>query len=222
MNVEDKLGSGRFKALLQAPEGRPAAFDLPLYENAEWVVAPTLGAIVPNWLIVVPRDYALNFRSWQKRRDSAPVAIVDELCDHLGLAQEEVIWFEHGPNALGSSIGCGADYAHMHVILKPGFSFQTFLDRAVSMSALDWTRAASEQTYASLPNEGSYLVAGSGDVATWTSNVETTGSQFFRRVVSSLSDQPERWDYKRFSHEQNISQTIETFRKLESAVRRDR
>jgi ATP adenylyltransferase len=102
LNVEDKLISGRFTALLHASEGDPAACDLPLYENAEWVVAPTLGAVVPDWVIVVPRDYALSFRSWQKLHGIAPDVIVDELCDHLGLTPKDVIWFEHGPNALGS------------------------------------------------------------------------------------------------------------------------
>ena len=222
LNIEEKLISGRFTALLNASKGRPAACDLPLYENAEWVVAPTLGAIVPDWVIVVPRDYALSFRNWQKLRDITPEVIVDELCDHLGLRPKDVIWFEHGPNALGSSIGCGADHAHIHMVLKPSFSFQTFLNEAISRSALDWTHAAAKHAYASLPDEGSYLVTGSGDVAAWTTNVEATGSQFFRRVIGSLSGQPEQWDYKRFSHEQNIAQTIETFRTLEGAARRGR
>jgi ATP adenylyltransferase len=165
LNVKDKLVSGRFTALLQAPDGELAACDQPLYKNVEWVVAPTLGAIVPDWLIVVPRNYALSFRSWQKQHCQAPETIVSELCNHLGLTKDEVIWFEHGPNALGSSIGCGADHAHIHVILKPGFSFQTFLDQAISMSALDWTHAATERICAALPDEGSYLVAGSGNAA---------------------------------------------------------
>ena len=214
------MAAGRFAMLLDGEAGVRAVFDRPLLDHKDWVAAPTLGAIVPDWLIVVPRQPALNFRSWQEQRNSAPEAIIDELCAHLGLTVEEIIWFEHGPSELGSVVGCGTDYAHLHLLLRPGFTFQTFLDQAISMSELAWDRTEAESAYLSLPSEASYLVTGSGDQAAWASDVDAVGSQFFRRVVGSLSRQAERWDYKRYPHADNIGQTIETFRNLESAARR--
>ena len=209
----------RFTALLNDSVADRAEYDQPLYYGEGWIVAPTLGAVIPNWLIILPRDYSLSFRHWHLRYHRNPTMLAGMLCDHLGLIAEDVIWFEHGPAHKGSTIGCGADYAHIHLILKPEFSFQTFLDQAMSMSSLEWQSEQPDDIYSSLPNEQSYLVAGSGRAAAWASNVESAGSQFFRRVVSSLSKQPDQWDYKRFSHEKNITQTIETFRNLESTNR---
>lgn len=220
MTVKKNIHVGRFSSLLQGPEHGTQACDRPLYSHADWVAAPTLGAIVPNWLIVVPREHALSFRSWWMQHGKAPEAIIEELCGHLGLALDEVIWFEHGPAVLGSVVGCGTDHAHIHIILRPSFTFEAFLNQAISMSQLKWAKTAAERAYTSLPNEPSYLMLGSGDQAAWASDVDATGSQFLRRVINSLTDQAERWDYRRYSHADNIGRTIDTFRSLESTARR--
>ena len=148
--------------------------------------------------------------------------MIEGLCGHLGLSLDEVIWFEHGSVLRGSPVGCGTDHAHIHVILRPRFSFNAFMSCANSMAELDWSETAADRAYSSLPEQDSYLLAGSGKQVFWASNVETTGSQFLRRVVSKVTDQAEFWDYRRYSHAGNIAQTIDTFRSLENAAPRGR
>ena len=48
---------------------------------------------------------------------------------HLGLGADEIVWFEHGPCSTGTSIGCGLDHAHIHVLIRPSFSFRSLGER---------------------------------------------------------------------------------------------
>lgn len=222
MQTEIATVSGRFAALLQEPSGGRLAHDRPLLERPEWVIAPTLGAIVPNWLIAVPREPALSFRVWKDRFGKAPQEIHRDLCRHLGMALTDIVWFEHGPGKHGSLVGCGADYAHLHFVIRPSFTFEDFARKAVSLSELAWRNSTFDNAYDALPCKASYLIAGSGDEVFFAAQVETTGSQFFRRVVGSLSGRADAWDYRQFSHADNIAETIANFHTLESAVRRGR
>lgn len=213
---------GRFAVLLGGSSNGRGAHDRPLLGRSDWVVAPTIGSIVPNWLIAVPRTPALSFRDWKDKFGKLPNEIHSDLCQHLGIASTEIVWFEHGPTNIGSTVGCGTDYAHLHFLFRPSFTFSAFAQEAVLLSELAWKSTTFDAAYEDLPSYESYLVAGSGEEVIFTSRVESVGSQFFRRVVSSFSDRADAWDYKRFPHTDNITQTIANFRVLESAMRRGR
>ena len=221
MNYADEI-SGRFATLLYGSKSEPQIHDRPLLETQDWLIAPTLGAIVPGWLLAIPRMRALNFRDWRRVSAENPISIVDAVCKHLGLARSEVVWFEHGPAEQGSAAGCGVDYAHLHILIKPRFSFETFANRTKSMSDLHWQTTDGSDAYSYLNHIGSYLIGGSGDLAIVASNVEATGSQYFRRVVGSLTSQDEQWDYRQHPHSKNIATTIENFRTLERTARCER
>jgi ATP adenylyltransferase len=220
LTVEIVTGTRRFEALLEGGLSSVAEHDRPLLTCADWLVAPTLGAIVPNWLLLIPRDPALNFRVWSDLHVRRPAQLLREVRSHLGLRAEEIIWFEHGPCSTGTSIGCGLDHAHIHILIRPGFSFSSFKEKARSLSNLDWTSGERDDPYRTLADERSYLVAGSGDATITAQGVEATGSQFFRRVVSALVQVDDAWDYRQYPHPHHISRTVQTFRSLERLARR--
>ena len=205
----------RFSELLQSPTGGRAPYNQILLERSDWVIAPTVGPIVPNWLIAVPRRPALSFRDWTRRYRFSPLEIIADLCVHLRISLSDIVWFEHGPADFNSPVGCGTDYAHLHIIFQPKFIFGEFVTQSASASKLVWKRTTLEDTYKSLPDSHSYLVAGSGDLGIYTSQVESTGSQFFRRVVGALSDSKETWNYIYYPHTKNVFKTIDNFRYLE-------
>ena len=211
----ETISEGRFSALLKASTGQRAPYNQLLLERIDWIVAPTVGPIVPNWLIAVPRRPALSFRDWTRRYETSPLGIIDDLCAHLEIASSNIVWFEHGPAGFNSPVGCGTDYAHLHVIFKPEFTFDEFVGKSVSISNLSWKRTTVENIYGSLLDSHSYLVAGSGCSGIYTSRVESTGSQFFRRVVGALSGCMDSWNYKYFPYTENVSRTINNFRHLE-------
>lgn len=219
MTVEIVTGTRRFEALLKGGPSPSAKHDRALLVRADWLVAPTVGAIVPNWLLLIPRDPALNFRVWADLHGRRPAQLLRDVQLHLGLRADEVIWFEHGPCSTGTSIGCGLDHAHMHVLIRPCFSFWSFKEKAQSLSDLDWTAGEFDDAYHTLAGGSSYLIAGSGVATIIAQRVEATGSQFFRRVVGALADVGDAWDYRRYPHAHNVNETIRTFRSLESAAR---
>jgi len=221
LTVEIVMGKRRFETLLQGETSHAtASHDQPLLARADWLVAPTLGAIVPNWLLLIPRDAVLNFRAWRELRGRSPEQLLLNLRQHLGLSEDEIIWFEHGPRSAGTLTGCGLDHAHIHILVRPRFSFEAFAEKARSLSKLEWIAGTPEETHHRLTVNRSYLIAGSKDTAILAQDVEATGSQFFRRVVGALADAGDAWDYRRFPHADHIAETIRTFRSLESVPRR--
>jgi hypothetical protein len=222
LTVETVKGTRRFEALAQGQISHEAAsHDRPLLARADWLVVPTLGAIVPNWLLLIPRDLVLNFRALVELRGRSPEHMVADVVQHLGLRKDEIIWFEHGPCVAGSLTGCGLDHAHIHILIRPRFSFEAFAEKTRALCKLEWIGGASEGAYNRLSIDRSYLIAGSGDATIIAQDVEASGSQFFRRVVGALADVGEAWDYRQFPHADHIAETIGTFRSLESHARRD-
>lgn len=206
--------------LLEGGNSSSAEHDHALLAGPDWLVAPTIGAIVPNWLLLIPRDPDLNFRVWAELHSRPPTGLLEDLRQHLGLRADEIIWFEHGPSSKGTLVGCGLDHAHIHILVRPSFSFEAFVDKAQSLSNFDWRAGEHDDPYRGLAVESSYLIAGSGDASIAAQDVEAAGSQFFRRVVGALTDISEEWDYRRFPHAHHVSETIRTFYSLESVARR--
>lgn len=209
-------GGRRFDALLS---GAPsAAYDRPLLDRGDWLIAPTRGAIVAGWLLALPRQHALSFRDSIIAGGVQPLSIVQDVQFHLGLKPDELIWFEHGPLSSGTVVGCGLDHAYIHILVRPSFSAADFFDRARSMSTLSWHCSSAFDCYGRLPHAQSYFAAGSGDNAIFASDVEAAGSQFFRRVVGNLVGVNEGWDYRRFVHLPEVEETIAMFKRLENAL----
>lgn len=218
MSIDIAGGSRRFDALLSGTGN--AACDRPLLEGADWLVAPSLGAIVPGWLLLVPRRHRLSFREWGRDTGEDPDELLSEIRDRLGLSEDEVIWFEHGPASVGTTVGCGLDHAHIHILVRPPFRFSELELAAKASTSLVWQNAPFNQAYAALPHSGSYLIAGSGHRAIFALDVETAGSQFFRRIIAQLVGLDAAWDYRRFSHDDNIAATISMVASLENPRRR--
>lgn len=220
LTVKTVTGKRRFEILLQGEISDGVAnYDRPLLDRADWLVAPTVGAIVPNWLLLIPRDPVLNFRAWRELHAQSPETLLRDVRQHIGLGKDEIIWFEHGPRIAGTATGCGLDHAHIHILIRPHFNFETFAERTQSLSKLEWIASASKDAYHILSANRSYLIAGSDDGVIVAQDVEATGSQFFRRVVGTLADAGDNWDYRRYPHADHVAETIKTFQSLESVAR---
>jgi diadenosine tetraphosphate (Ap4A) HIT family hydrolase len=207
----DQIGQVRFRELLCGHNRERAAYDQVLLETHECVVAPTLGSIVPNWLLVVPRRPVVSFRKWQAITRMDPIWLVGEIVAELEIEAEQAIWFEHGPSAEGSPIGCGVDHAHLHVLVDAPFSFEQFAATAVENARVDWRRSSSREAYDTISAGCSYLVGGSLNEAVLAEDVESVGSQFFRRVVAQLAGKPHQWNYKTHAHLENVRRTVSAF-----------
>lgn len=212
LQINESEGRRRFGALLANAPG--ALYDQPLLERPDWVMAPTLGAIVPGWLLAIPRQWALNFRDVLLTGGQSACAVLEDVQRELGLSPDEIIWFEHGPATAGTAVGCGLDHAHLHILIRPQFSFSSFVEHARAGAALDWHEVRAVDSYEMLRDGRSYCITGCGSRAVVAQGVETVGSQFFRRVVATLIGAPSRWDYRSEPHTQNVEATVTLVRRL--------
>jgi ATP adenylyltransferase len=186
--------------------------DTLLWDLGDLVVTPTLGSIVPHWVLIIPKARVLNIAMWSAADSSAPLHYVNEVARRAGRSADDIIWFEHGPAVAKGVTGCGVDHAHMHVLLAPAFTFEQFKSASRdAASYLKWHEGVGNP-YASITSNKSYLVAGGGRQFLFASTVEAAGSQFFRRVIATLSGNPVSWNYKKHPHLNNVALTVEAAR----------
>jgi diadenosine tetraphosphate (Ap4A) HIT family hydrolase len=168
-------GTERFASLRSLSECPRPVYDEILFEVDGCVVTPTLGSIVPNWLLIVPRSSVLNFAQWSLATRQSPIDLVEKVVANRRSA-ERVVWFEHGPVQSGSIVGCGVDQAHLHVIYDAPFSAAELQAKATENSDLDWSFGPAKSAYSNLQEQRSCRAAGSGGNAQTCQQFKT---QFF-------------------------------------------
>jgi ATP adenylyltransferase len=199
----------RFDNILSRAPAAPV-YDSVLLDLGEVVVAPTLGSIIPHWVLAIPKSRSDNMSQWCGKDRASPLKYITKITRLLGRAENSVIWFEHGPTTRGSVTGCGIDHAHIHILLHPAFEFSQFKATAIDGSSLAW-ECGYGNPYDSIARDESYLVASSGGEFILARSVEAAGSQFFRRVIAHLAGEPSTWDYKLHPHHDNVAKTVAVY-----------
>ena len=208
-----KVGD-RFASLLDDQICLRPIYDNVLMELHGCVITPTLGSIIPRWLLIIPKVPTLNFRQHTEHQDVSTTEIVAALLACYELAPERAIWFEHGPSVSGSMVGCGVDHAHLHVIIDPPFSHAELCGKAQSASSVNWNFLPSKDAYAGIGFSSSYFIVAANDRACVAVDVDQEGSQFFRKVIADLVSLPEHWNYRLHPHLENVAETVRAFSAL--------
>jgi ATP adenylyltransferase len=105
----------RFDWIVRGEEvGPDPVCDVPVRSTLDAVAIPTVGAIVPNWVLIVPRVRAISMA------DLAPNIRRSMLCFGKKVALEmrggtSPVFFEHGARLSGDVVGCGVDQAHFRI-----------------------------------------------------------------------------------------------------------
>ena len=200
------MTAARFDNILNGAKSAPL-YDSVLLDLGEVVVVPTLGSIIPDWVLAIPKSRTGNIVQWRDDSRAAPLDIVAEIARRFGREPHSLIWFEHGPATRGSTTGCGVDHAHIHILLQPPFDFSSFKKAAKRMSSLHWEEDVGNP-YDLIKCGTSYLVAGSSGQSILARSVDSAGSQFFRRVIAHLVDKANLWDYRTHPHHENVAKTL--------------
>lgn len=196
----------RFSGVLASTPGPRPLCDTVLLEGSEWMATPSLGALVPGWLVVIPRRPALNYSRWAADGGD-PIRVLAEAAASMGLTASDYIWFEHGPRAQHTAVGCGVDYAHLHMLIRPPFALADMVASVRSDARLSWTPVRPGEVYGSML-DASYFVIGQGDEAWAALDVEAAGSQYLRRTVAHLLGKPTVWNYREHPHSDNVARTV--------------
>jgi ATP adenylyltransferase len=178
-----------------------------LRDTGTMVVTPTLGSVVPNWVLAIPKRHALNAARWAQNEHDTPLATVKHITCSFGVDLRDVIWFEHGATEPRSSVGCGVDHAHIHILLTPPFTFERFSEEVQAGADLGWSLRRG-CAYAAIDSSRSYFVAGQGERFLLAQSVEAAGSQFFRKAIARIVHKDAAWDYRYHAHLENVTETI--------------
>ncbi len=198
--------NSRFANILSDACPRPLC-DTVLRDIGTMVVTPTLGSIIPNWVLAIPKRHAANAACWACDGRCAPLLAIKDIACSFGCDPREIIWFEHGATEPRSVVGCGVDHAHIHILLTPPFSFDRLCTEAQTEVGLRWALGRGD-AYAAIDSSQSYFVAGHGDQFLLAQSVETAGSQFFRKAIARIVDRETRWDYRSHPYMENVMKTI--------------
>ena len=158
-------------------------WDKPLFESQNFVVLPSIGALVEGWLLLVPKKHFICI-------GALPDSLADEmqemkhfLCSALQQSYGQVCAFEHGPSRANLSVGCGVDHAHLHIV-PVAFDLASVAKPLLPKDLL-WTYTGMEGCRIAFRRGEDYLYVeqpiGVGRIATH----QGFGSQLLRRAIAT-------------------------------------
>ena len=186
-------------------------WDTPIFESRGFVALPTVGALVEGWLLVVPKTPALSFARISPAQFSELGEFLDEIVPVVESAYGSVSVFEHGPAIANSSVGCGVDYAHLHLVPTRC----DLLAGARNIAAnIRWDQIGSfdeVQNYAELADGYWFLKQDYRLDLCYLGKCEygNPTSQLFRRVIANYLGRPSVFDWKNELGESMITSTVE-------------
>jgi len=187
-------------------------WDTVVAETRDYVVAPSKGALVPGWLLVISKQHFLCTGSLQR---SAYTGLIEA----VGIAQSLVerrfgpaTVFEHGPTRSGTPLGCGIDHLHIHVV-PLAFSLSAAMTELFGSKWVDVPQIADLRR---LHQSGvGYAVVrepGTG----WRRCLPPPNTrQPLRRAVAQMIGMPDRFDYRIDHFLPNVLQTVKQLSHME-------
>ncbi|MCX5518071.1 hypothetical protein OSH10_06455 [Kaistia defluvii] len=214
----DKKASneGRFAPLLSKRQPPQHVWDTVLFESQRCLVTPTKGSIVANWVLIIPQNSALSFAEVQYQQKINAFSEVRSVARELG-AVANYLWFEHGPGMPSSEVGCGVDYAHIHLLLAPEFSLDRFSSVAITASGTVWKESSPLSVYNEIQADEDYYVFGDANRA-YHINGRSLGRQFFRKVIAEIAERTAEWDYNSFQNVENAQYTVDNYSRVANAA----
>lgn len=185
-------------------------FDAPLSETENFVAVPSLGSLVPGWVVVLPRDHSSNFSEHYTSTEFE--SFLDEIRFDLSEFGERIHIFEHGAQTRGSDTGCGVDHAHVHVVPLPGRISAAVRDVDPQ---LNWLPVSQSEITGTVLGSEYLAFAESCDRAEKllrVAQLDSPRSQFFRKSIARMIGNPDKFDYREHPFYENIEQTYGAFR----------
>ncbi len=190
------------------PKKQRHMWNEPLFETQNFVVIPSLGALVAGWVLIVPKQHAIAIGGLGD-------PLLAELCDlkkNVASAlgehyQSSVCAFEHGPSHAGCTLGCGVDHAHLHLV-PIGFNIRVAVDPYMPHEAR-WRSATVQDCRAAFDRGADYIYfeqpIGSGHIATDAN----FGSQLFRRAIGTTIGSADQFNWRDYPQMHNVEATIQ-------------
>jgi ATP adenylyltransferase len=190
---------------LRSVAERTRSYDTVIEEHHGFVTMPSLGAIVPGWLLVVSREHHLCSAALDRASHKLLLESVENAKGLLSHAFSAPTVFEHGPASPGTPVGCGIDHLHMHLVPLPG----SLAKQCTELYGTEWQTLQHADDLSAMHREGvSYLsVQEPGASWLWASPPDGV-RQPLRRAIAHMMNVPSLFDYRKDFFEENIAFTL--------------
>jgi ATP adenylyltransferase len=166
----------------------------PWLADANYGALISIGALVPGWTLVCPKQHETNLCSHYANQDFW--RFTQSAAEHLKRLYGDVRIFEHGASHEGSATGCGTDHAHLHIV-PLGFSLTQLAQ--ISSDALTWQECAAKDI-PQVVDKSEYLFVSDNlngkNTSGLVAKLNMPVSQYFRRIIAKQLKKPELYDYK--------------------------
>jgi len=191
-------------------EGTVEAWNEPLFESPNFVVLPSLGALVEGWSLLVPKKHFVCMGALPDSVTTEMQEMKQLLCSALKRYYGQVCAFEHGPSREKCRLGCGVDHAHLHVV-PVAFDLSSAVTPFLPEDVI-WTEAGLDECRVAFDRGQDYLYLeqpiGAGRIAMH----EGLGSQLFRRAIAARTGALNQFNWREYPQLPNVSATIDKVR----------
>lgn len=188
-----------------------------IWETKNFKVIPSLGGMVEGWLLVIPKAHYISYGEITDKGLLEELNILlQHTCKVVQKEYGDYIVFEHGAFEKNTKIGCGVDYAHLHIV-----PVDLNLEKVKSsLNSLDfhWKKVNGIDAcsyYIEL--EQAYLYFQDNYFQSFICTSQKIPSQFFRRIIADNLGKSDKFDWKKYDFLENIEKTytkLEKYKKI--------
>jgi diadenosine tetraphosphate (Ap4A) HIT family hydrolase len=172
-----------------------------LYENEHALVVPTIGSIVPNYLLIIPKRHVISCNDLSSEEIESLIQCKKKIEHNVGNGTI----FEHGSLSREKSGGASIEHAHLHFI-------PVEIDHSIISNKLDFKKINSIAEINSVDSE--YLLIWNKK-GIYYAKSDSVPSQFLRKVIAEYFGVPDKWNWKEFPFVENMQHTYTSWKKFE-------
>ncbi len=198
----------RFCSIMQGEYKYPT-IDKPLLETEKFSMICSVGAFIPGWSLIVPKEHGFSMREYYNSRAFFEFfELVKDLVKKVyGI---NVIAFEHGANKNESLTACGTCHSHLHVVpFGESILAEIKADR-------DWI-ACDFKDIKNIVGDNEYLLYSDiaeniDDSTCYIHILKEETSQYFRKMLAKHIDYQKDYSYKTNLLLEETEQTVRSYR----------
>ena len=174
-------------------------------ETETFFILPTLGCLVVNYLLIVPKKHLSCFGQLSAEQ-FLELAYIEKKIRDINEREfgSPTILFEHGTSIIGTLFGNSIEHAHLHILPYKNDFLTEIAYRGFKLKTInsithlpEVVKQAQTYLYYSPPSRDSFVVLD-----------EEVPSQFFRTILSKSIGLADEWNWRNHIHEINIEKTM--------------
>lgn len=189
-------------------EEADAVWNQILFETEDFVSTPSVGALVPGYVLTMPKSHTICSGALTKRDLGRYWKFTQNVRERVEQKFGKTILFEHGPAKSDTDVGCGVDHAHLHIVPIDG----PILDLAENNNPapIEWREIKSFRKVSEIHKSGGEYLFYQGEEDTLLVGTSVQiNSQLFRRAIAELTDSPDQFDWNENPMVNNVHATVD-------------